>query len=160
MKLPERTKRPEMLIGIPVWCHHHGWKLSPKKPSLRNGKLQLTLVGSAVRLTITRQPFPLVSGLLVCWKIKQNIETGSSGRVIFTPDQLRAAFGLIDTTGKFSQGIINQYGAESAVQGKYIRWKNFLNIPCPGTGMDGDPNISVHYDFSIQEAVRIFLERC
>jgi hypothetical protein len=54
--------------------------------------------------------------------------------------------------------LLDRYGGDSAAQGFYIRWRNCLNIPCPGTGHDGDPNISVTLSDDIKEAVRQLLE--
>lgn len=42
-------------------------------------------------------------------------------------------------------------------QGAFIRYGNFLNIPSPGTGHDGDPNISILIDGPIRRAVRQLL---
>jgi len=33
-----------------------------------------------------------------------------------------------------------------------------LNIPCPGTGHDGDPNVSVYIEESIQRAIEQLLK--
>ncbi len=54
--------------------------------------------------------------------------------------------------------LVGRYGGNSAVQSKFIRWGNFLNIPCPGTGHDGDPNVSIYVTDEIREAVRKLLE--
>ena len=71
----------------------------------------------------------------------------------FTRDDVRSAFGLIDDSGKYGKWLIDRYGAEAAEQMKYIRWGNFLNIPCPGTGNYGDPNISIKINGDIQLTV-------
>lgn len=73
-------------------------------------------------------------------------------------DNFKAAFGLRDGwCPEGGSGLICAYGGEAAFQGQFIRWKEFLNIPGPGTGHDGDPNISLQLSGEIVEAARSFL---
>jgi hypothetical protein len=102
----------------------------------------LVIAGSAARVRITRRAFTVDEGWNVEWEVVQSQQTKVIGCTHFNTHELRAAFGLSEETGEFGDWLIERFGAESAQQGKYIRWKDFLNIPCPGTGHDGDPNIS------------------
>ena len=154
MKTKVVRRDPEMGgFGIPIWCHHHGSKM--RIQCFNKNESFVFIKGSAASLRIILVP----NGLwLVEWEVENGIFKKVNGSTVFTRDELRAAFGLSDDSGKFGGWLIDQYGADSAQQGVYIRWKDFLNIPCPGTGHDGDPNISIHLDDEIKIAVRQLLE--
>lgn len=117
----------------------------------------LVIAGSAASVRVTRRATTVDEGWFVEWEVVQSQQAKVNGRVVFTSDDLRAAFGLSQESGEFGDWLIERFGADSASQGKFIRWKNFLNIPCPGTGHDGDPNVSIHIDEEIRETVRRLL---
>lgn len=143
-------------ISMPVWCHHHGSKM--RIENFSKGNHLLVIAGSAARVRITRRATTVDEGWFVDWEIIWSQQEKINGRVIFKSDDLRAAFGLTEDSGKYGGWLIKQFGADSAEQGKYIREGNFLNIPCPGSGHDGDPNISIHIDEEIQNAIGQLLE--
>lgn len=139
--------------GGPSWWHAHGRKLGVKSYDLDQGVI---LEASAARLQI--QPvadFP--DAWLVIWRLKYSPSSWVEGRIEFLTEELEAAFGLSDLSGRFGDWLIAVYGADSAQQGKFIRYQEFLNIPDPGTGHDGDPNISVEVDEIVQQAVRLVI---
>ena len=79
---------------------------------------------------------------------------------------LRCAFGLSDeedydgsraTFLPWRNTNIERYGGTCFYQGVFLRYEYFLNIPGPGTGNDGNPNISVELDDGIKNAVRQLL---
>ena len=157
MKEPTVRKNPKINLFLPDWCHLHGSKIDVEKLDLTTN--QLVLSGSAAKLTIIKcsELFSKhFNEWIVDWKVVQCVpyQEETNGRVRFSKEELEAAFMLSDKTGIFGDWIIERYGAHSAEQGKYIRWMNYLNIPCPGTGHDGDPNISIHITEEIQEAVK------
>ena len=84
-------------------------------------------------------------------------KTGAKGRAWFSEEDLKSAFGFSDKSGEYGYWLIERYGADVASQGKYIRWRDHLNIPCPGIGNDGDPNVSIYLDDDIKNAVRELL---
>lgn len=145
---PPETKNGD----VPVWCHHHCTKM---RIDTSNENLEFfILTGSAASLKITCAG---TGKYVVLWEVIHSPAERASGSVVFTKDQLRAAFGLSDLSGDFGGWLIDRFGASSAEQGKYIRWNDYLNIPCPGTGNDGDPNISIFLDDDIKLAVQQFL---
>lgn len=151
---------PEIRLYFPIWCHLHGSKMRVKKLNLLQ---HILVIGSSAAKIVIRKALWVHSGAkgwFVDWEVNQYkpYKEGVWGRVHFTDKELAAAFGLSDDSGKFGDWLIRRFGADSAEQGKYIRWKTFLNIPCPGTGNDGDPNVSIHLDKEIQNAVRQLLK--
>lgn len=70
-----------------------------------------------------------------------------------------AAFGLTDYLPMQLPGdfLLEKYGGDVACQFLFIRWQDYLNIPGPGTGHDGDPNISIKLTDEIKEAIRALL---
>ncbi|MBI4119168.1 MAG: hypothetical protein HY452_02815 [Parcubacteria group bacterium] len=154
-----RRKDPQIRWCYPIWCHHHGAKMRVSQFDQQNRIL--TISGSAARVTIRKASLVYrdVEGWFVDWKVIQlsPYRVGARGRSQFNDEDLAAAFGLSENSGKFGDWLIEQFGADSAEQGKYIRWRNFLNIPCPGTGQDGDPNVSIHLDDEIRNAVQQLL---
>ena len=160
MKTAVQRRDPEIRWYFPIWCHHHGSKMRVEQLDQQNHILVIS--GSAAKVTIRKASsvYPDAKGWFVDWKVVQYkpYDEGACGRSQFNDEDISAAFGLSESSGKFGEWLIKQFGADSAEQGKYIRWKNFLNIPCPGTGHDGDPNVSIHLDEEIQNAVRQLLE--
>lgn len=53
--------------------------------------------------------------------------------------------------------MLDRFGGTVARQGIFIRWRDFMNIPGPGTGGDGDANISVMITGEIKEAIKTIL---
>jgi len=155
MKKVVQRRKPEIHLYFPIWCHHHGSKMHVEKFS--KGNHLLVIAGSAASVRITRKATTVDEGWFVDWEVIHSQQTKVNGRAFFTSDDLRAAFGLSQESGKFGDWLIERFGADSASQGKFIRWKNFLNIPCPGTGHDGDSNVSIHFDGETQNAVRQLL---
>jgi hypothetical protein len=153
-----RRTEPEIRQYFPVWYHHHGRKM--KVVEFNEKERRLVIEGGA---KITIRPGTEVQeggdGWVVDWEVIQHVayDEAVRGRRQFDNEQLAAAFGLSEKSGYFGQWMIDQYGAHSAEQGLYIRWKRFLNIPCPGTGHDGDPNVSIDIDDEMRDAVRKLL---
>lgn len=151
-----KTRVPELHIGHPIWWHHHGTKLRVKNLDL--DKKKLVFGASAAELIIEPLPEDKIDNWIIRYAVHQFAGFGSRGEVFMTTAELRTAFGLAnDPASPSSEWLVSRYGADSARQRHFIRWKDFLNIPCPGTGNDGDPNISVYLSEEIKEAVRKLL---
>lgn len=155
MKKVIQRRDPEIGVIGPEWCHHHGSKMRVEK--FDKDEQIIIISGSAAKVEISRRIAGVDVEWFVDWEVIQNHTEKTKGCVIYTSDDLLAAFGLSDESSDHSVWLIERFGADSARQGKYIRWKEFLNIPCPGTGHDGDPNISIHLDEQMVNAVRQLL---
>lgn len=136
------------MCGVPPWYHPHGSKISvigydnPK--SL--GEKTLILGSSAADIRIF--PHQTNPGWVLEYRINHAGGDWSRGRVRMSEESFLKAF-------KESSA-----GDEAGWQGAYIRHGNCLNIPGPGTGNDGDPNVSIWVDKDIVEAVQTLLKQC
>lgn len=151
------TKPRINLYGNPAWYHHHGEKM--KVSEFDKEKRRLVIAGSAAKVTISAAT-KSVRWWAIDWEVVQLSPTGEivTGRRVFTSKELAVAFDVERAkTTRHSMWLLDQYGAECAEQGKYIRWKTWLNIPCPGTSHDGDPNVSIGLKPDITAAVRELL---
>ncbi len=154
MQAPVRLPTDVRFYG-PPWWHKHGNKMYV---ALSDNELRiLTLRSSAAEVHIRRavEVETTDPGWFVDWEVVQYKPYGEKveGRRHFTDQELEAAFGLSNFRGS-AIDLYKGLQVDSAVQGVYIRWRNSLNIPCPGTGHDGDPNVSIYLDDQIRQAVR------
>lgn len=148
-------KMPQMGRMGPKWWHSHGTKMKLITTGICNEFF--ILQGSAAELIVTRKR----TLWLVSWKVIQSPDEQTIGQVLFSNDDLLVAFGFSGYNfHPGSEWLIEQYGGTVARQGKYIRYKNFLNIPCPGTGNDGDPNISIELGEEIMKAAVQLVYHC
>jgi hypothetical protein len=128
-----------------------------------NSQYHKLVIGStAAKLTIAKsQRHGDVGVWSAEWQVThyQRLGIHATGRTQFTDTELAAAFGLIEQPcSEESLWLFHQYGAEAGEQGVFIRMGNHLNIPGPGTGHDGDANMSLYVDWTMQEAVRRLLK--
>lgn len=116
----------------------------------------LILKSNAVEVKI----HPTQGGWLVEYEIKHGPDTYSKGAVWMSGYDLKTAFNLSDRCDEtFGQGLIDSHGGDVAFQGRYIRYEKCLNIPGPGTGHDGDPNVSIYVDNQITGWLEAFLKQ-
>ena len=147
-------------MGIfgPDWWHSHGSKMSPRPFDESNQILRIE--GSAAFLEISLIGLSTGVRWLVKWEVRQSQNEKSSGSVIFTDDDMVRAFGIKFEDNEIPSGhgwLYKHYLCESGRQRKFIRWEDYLNIPCPGTGHDGDPNVSMEVTHEIRMAVVDFM---
>lgn len=134
----------------PSWWHLHGSKLQPTL--ITDG--QVHFEGSAASIRITKNN---ADSCFVEYRIVWSANTGVTGKVYIPFNMLASAFGLTDQVGKFGKGFVEEYEATAAEQGEFIRKNQFLNIPGPGTGHDGDPNISIQITKQVIDAIKSFI---
>lgn len=146
-------QKPAMSMFGPEWWHHHGMKMRLAERHVQVGLM--ILKGSAAELKVAKARDR--EGWYVTWKVTHGQGHFSGGQFWMDDMQLGFAFGLADVVGSGSTWLVERFGATAAVQGSFIRWGRFLNIPCPGTGHDGDPNISIELDAEITETVRALI---
>lgn len=150
-----RSYPPQTKMGdIPIWCHHHCYKMSAKGANNIQGS-SLIIKGSAATLHIAFDPKigRAEAPWVLSWEIKYSFTEKVVGVTVFTTEDMKQAFGLTDDRPDEENWLLERFGGSAAQQGHYIRYGPFLNIPGPGTGHDGDPNISIKIDSEIKAAV-------
>ena len=135
-----------------LWFNSSGMSMEPVSRGYRKRFVELS--SSVARVVIK----PTTSGnWLVKWRVVHNgPENVSNGRRLFSDADLIAAFGLDGPEyGGNSKWMVDQYcgGFGVAKAGSFVRYRQKLNIPCPGTGRDGDPNVSICVDDVIKNAI-------
>lgn len=132
-------------IGMPKWVHPHSVKVEfDKDKSVRTRTIRFE--SKVVSVTISRlRPY----SWHVAYRIAQPWGFTESSVSLHTAELL-CALNIDDSAGiagtEESKWWQTAYGSDVCVPGKFIRQGNWLNIPCPGTGVDGDPNLSIFLD--------------
>lgn len=145
--------------GPPSWCHHHSMKMVPEKQTDEEKASKiLRISGSAAFLIISFHP---EEGEW-CWRVDWRIYHGvgsDNGYRLFTKENLESAFtpSPIGSRSQEDRFFSGRYNADAGQQGRYLRQGRWLNIPGPGTGNDGDPNISIEITPEIYKAVKELL---
>lgn len=162
--MKKSTQENEVMfrMGCPIWWHFHGFKMHLERLDL-DKKLIVISNGDVARISITKISgvFQGNHGWCAEWEITQNklYNEGVKGKIRLTDDGLKIAFGLSQRLNEPGKFLCERFGADVADQGKYIRWEDCLNIPGPGNGLDGDPNISICIDKEMKSAVQQLLEQ-
>jgi len=139
--------------SLPIWFHHRGSKMEFVVQDENTVNIRSKAASLLIRRSLVGVDY------LVEWNIDHD-PGFTKGNVWMTESELASAFGLSDNMGDFGEWLIARFGGTTAAEGKFIRYKKFLNVPCPGTGNDGDPNISIMINNNIREAIRhIFFVR-
>lgn len=142
------------MFGIPIWFHPHGTKVTVTRTSNNNVHLGANTASIHIH-SMCGGPFWHVD-----YTVIHGVNIRVSGFLQMTTSDLKIAFGIKDKCPAYGgQHLIDEFGGEVAQQGKFIRWGEYLNIPGPGTGHDGDANISIRVDDEIKEAVRTLLSK-
>lgn len=137
-----------MEMGHPRWFHPLGKNVVVEKV-VQNHSVKFRSGGST--MTIRARDG---SRFRVEWNITW-VDGGVNGSVLMSGDELAAAFGFYNTHVDFCERrhLEETYGATVACAGKFIRTGDFLNIPGPGIGNNGDPNYSVWLTQPVKSAV-------
>jgi len=134
---------------VPVWWHPGGNSLSFHSGS----EDHLCLSSEYARLILSGRQ----GGCVVQWLIKTphcaNKDGYLAGQIIFDIPTFIAAFGGLDLVHFTAYPMIHLHGGVAARQGFFLRFDEYLNIPGPGCGMDGDPNISIYLEHEIKDEI-------
>jgi hypothetical protein len=146
--------RPEFgPSGIgPKWWHPHGIKMIMPKRQKRG---HLIMESGAAHLEISKNSG---GGCTADWKIRHTMSSVVNGSIFMTEKEFKQAFGISEQTDEFGDDILAEYGGSSARAGVFIRYQDWLNLPCPGTGHDGDPNISLKLTEEIKKEAKSFID--
>ncbi len=148
----------------PSWWSAKGINMKVDGVVLERGKHPIVniAIGSAARVSIF-QCGSRRGDFEVQYHIEHCDGSHSAGNIIMDRADLARAFGLINGFGQgFSHGgaALREMGYEldAASQGKYVRLGDYLNIPHPGTGLVGDPNVSVEIKPEMKSAIQALLD--
>jgi hypothetical protein len=138
----------------PAWWHVHGFKMDLQKidqhMNLHHAFLSIGTRVASVQIAADD------SGRTMSFSLHWSL-IHSRGRVAGTiymfADVLAAIFGMTDVIPLGSESFVTKYKATTGVRGIFLRQGNYLSLPCPGTGADGDPNISLYLTPEIRTAV-------
>lgn len=149
----------------PSWFHDYGKLVYPTfNPAFAGDRLRLTT--RSTHITIRKSSR---SGLWqVKWtiyrknphKLKEAEKDKVEGTVTLKTQELYLAFDSL--LSEFENGgsdpeFTLRHSLTAGIQGKYARTGPFLNIPCMGTGKEGDPNASILISARISSALMSFL---
>jgi len=140
------------LPSPPHWWVSHGGKMEVK----RRSNLRLLLKSSTSELELSRDDG---SGTFTVF-YRLHHGSGSTEHQIngLHETEVKEMFAL-ENGGRSDYQIfapLTTY-ADAALPGAYCRQAGYLNIPHPGAGKQGDPNLSVHITEEIRTAVQDFL---
>jgi hypothetical protein len=152
-------------VQRPTWFHGKGELMHPTfNPLFAGNRLRLT-TGSG-HVTIRKSSMP---GLWqVKWaiyrpnphRLKEAEKDKVDGIVTLTTQELYLAFDSV--LGSFDKGGTDREFTKThcltvGIQGKYARKGAYLNIPCMGTGKEGDPNASILLSEKVTLALMSFI---
>lgn len=153
------TNGQPLKLDYPHWFHPYGSLMRVKAHHTRGYSISLADPHKRVEVLIKKASTinPVAEGWQIKWKIRHGTELfveADHGTRHFSDFALEAAFGLVNYTGAGEEHFAKRYDADCAIPGMFIRKGNFLNIPGPGTGKDGDPNVSVYLTDEVKDAIR------
>jgi len=140
----------------PVWWHPNGMRMRPLSDLQRHS---LQIVSDRATLTISPDKEPHKHRVWVLAFEINRVTAFSLKTQLKIPEKtLCLAFALRDDPDSSDEWLTGHYGADSAIPGYYIRSGDYLNIPGPGTGRDGDSNLSILLDNDIRALLEQLLE--
>ena len=152
------------IAHYPTWYHPGGDKVLIKgHHGITTRNRELVIGSNSLNMTIAKNLHAQDKGRCE-WLIKYKmshalIRTYLEGLIIMTTQDLETAFGLSgDCDADDGQGILDVCGGDVAKEGKYIRYGEFLNIPGPGHGWDGDANVSIRVGKDLKIRLQEFME--
>lgn len=138
------------IYGIPDWCNIKAIKMVVQ--SFDQGSRWLIIANHVARVIIT----PFYDNY---WSVYWGFSGEDLHHIRFTSDQLQAAFGLTNEMGKTGKQLLEFHGGDSAEEGIYLRWGNFLNIPSVPADFETDAAVSIEIDPRMQDCIRCLLEK-
>lgn len=151
-------RRGDDVTQQPIWWHHHGYKLMVTNCDIPNRCVVFATNTTSIRFT--QRAMTVDEGWFVDWMIRYGQQDQMNGRIVLLTRDLLIAFDLeVPKEAEADSVLTRRFDADVARQGRYIRTGPFLNIPGPGTGCDGDPNMSIYLEKSIRVAMDKLLQK-
>jgi hypothetical protein len=140
---------PEFLAtDVPRWFYQAGATVCVQ--SFLQDKKILKIGSDTIEIQIL--PMKGKTGIwCVRWKVFHAPSEYTEGARVFDPPMLQRAFWL--QSGEAPPWTAGRYPCDDAVLGHFIRKGNHLNIPGPGTGLEGNANASLLLTKEIQDCI-------
>ncbi len=138
---------------VPRWYHKHGSKVVV----VNANNQQVQLRTNALHLYIYKITNENVMTFRISWILNHAWGESRGNLNHVNKNMLLCMFTMEYQEPSDVPQFLKEYGCDAGVQGKFIRSKNFLNIPCPGTAEDGDPNVSINVTPKVEQAIRILI---
>ena len=144
----------------PLWFNPEGAKITRIIPEYDHpANPILWLESEKVRVSIRHDT---KDKWIVHYTILQANESTIKCDIMMNAEGIYTAFGSIDEYEDLpwnrGQEIIDRFGGQFCLQGQFIRWRNWLNIPGPGTALRGDANVSIEITDGVKKAVQDFIK--
>lgn len=129
----------------PSWWHHCGGQLRLAAAT----DDRLTLVSPHASLQVHRDD----QSFLVTWEIRPtgSVDPYVERTIHVSPAVLGMMFKIDEDRHEeylwHGQHLVTEYSEQH-----FVRWHRYLNLIYPGSGQDGDPNLSVYLFDSIRQA--------
>lgn len=159
--MQQKAKPPPLTSsGHPLWFNPEGAKITRITPEYNHpAEPILWLESDKVSVSIK---YDIKDKWIFHYTIYINNESSIKCDISMSAEEIYIAFGIIDECENRpwdrGQEIINQFGGQFCLQGQFIRWKNWVNVPGPGTGLKGDVNLSLEITEEMRKIVREFME--
>ena len=159
--MQQKAKPPGFTLDKkPLWFNPEGAKITRITPEYDHpADPILWLESDKVNVSIR---YDIRDKWIVHYTIHRVNESTIKCDILMSAEGIYTAFGIIDECDDLQrdrgQEIIDRFGGQFCLQGQFIRWKNWLNIPGPGTGLRGDANLSLEITEEIKKVVREFIE--
>lgn len=145
----------------PKWFNAHGLKMFLSRDHIvQDTQPWEVLIGNEVARIQIRHTSNF-EAYKIFWSILLGFRQYVEGELRLSEAELKDAFNLgrgRNITNELALDFLSEFDGDAGVQGHYIRKGQFLNVPMPGTGLGGDPNVSVYVSEEIQKAVRKLIE--
>ena len=138
------------VVGHPVWWHMRGYKIRLTAANFHIKFVEFS--ASATKLTIAKHPTDNHSWI-IAWHITHSPYAFADGQIGLSTAQLRSAFGIGSRPSYDDEEFRQLFLYDDAYPGHFIRYADYLNFPCPGTGHDGDPNISIYITGDMKDVI-------
>ena len=139
--------------NIPEWHNPRSREMRLEKADSSH----VSISGPTSRLIIVELLDLLGAEVTSKWIVRRELyseeEWLTRDEITMDARQLCDAFGLNDKPEYEDQWGDTAYEHTAFEAGRYFRYDQYLNIPNPGTGEDGDPNISILITDDMKHAI-------
>ncbi len=140
----------DIIDDKPSWFHPHGHRIG--LVGVDREHRTVVLRSSAVTVVISPEKDQKFK---VAWTIDHSPAEMVTGTVLLQRPRLLTAFLVLPNLPpeESQASYLKRFEVDAGAVGYFIRRSRFLNLPCPGTGHDGDPNVSIVVTQEITNAI-------